>query len=108
MVRGAAEGMSGCCKPVECGRGGAAQREELHESHLVQAVPSDEVLAVDEALDLLAAEDPTSANLVKLRYFVGMTMEEAAAALGIPLRTAGRLWAYARAWLRRKIGEKRV
>jgi len=89
-------------------RGGAAQREELHESHLVQTVPSDEVLAVDEALDLLAAEDPTSANLVKLRYFVGMTMEEAAAALGIPLRTAGRLWAYARAWLRRKIGEKRV
>jgi len=60
--------------------------------------------AAHSALDLLAAEDPASANLVKLRYFVGMTMEEAAEALGIPLRTAGRLWTYSRAWLRRKIG----
>ncbi|MBI4323827.1 MAG: sigma-70 family RNA polymerase sigma factor [Chloroflexi bacterium] len=86
-------------------RGAAAQREELNESHLVQTAPSDEMLAVDEALDLLAAEDPTSADLVKLRYFVGMTMEEAATALGLPLRTAERLWTYSRAWLRRKIGE---
>lgn len=85
-------------------RGGTSEREELQESHLVQSAPTDEMLAVDEALDLLAAEDPASANLVKLRYFVGMTMEEAAEALGIPLRTAGRLWTYSRAWLRRKIG----
>ena len=62
------------------------------------------MLAVDEALDLLAAEDSTSADLVKLRYFVGMTMEEAATALGLPLRTAERLWTYSRACLRRKIG----
>ena len=67
------------------------------------AAPSDELLAIDEALDRLAAEDPQAADLVKLRYFVGMTMEEAAAALGLPLRTAERLWTHARAWLRRAI-----
>jgi len=88
-------------------RGGGAEREELHESQLAQSAPSEELLAVDEALDLLAAEDPTSANLVKLRYFVGMTMDEAAAALGVPLRTAERLWTYARAWLRRRIKDGR-
>jgi RNA polymerase sigma factor (TIGR02999 family) len=86
-------------------RGAGAQREELNESHLVQTAPSEEMLAVDEALDLLAAEDSRSADLVKLRYFVGMTMEEAAGALGLPLRTAERLWTYARAWLRRRIAE---
>ena len=84
-------------------RGAGARREELDESHLVLAAPSEELLAIDEALDRLAAEDPQSADLVKLRYFVGMTMEEAATALGLPLRTAERLWAYARAWLRREI-----
>lgn len=86
-------------------RGAGAQREELDEAHLVATAPSEQVLAVDEALDLLAAQDATCADLVKLRYFVGMTMEEAAAALGLPLRTAERLWTYARAWLRRRIGE---
>jgi RNA polymerase sigma factor (TIGR02999 family) len=85
-------------------RGGEFAREELQEAHLVQRAPTDEMLAVDEALGLLAAEDPVSADLVKLRYFVGMTMEEAASALGLPLRTAERLWAYARAWLRRRMG----
>lgn len=84
-------------------RGAGAEREELNESHLVLAAPSEEMLAVDEALDLLAAEDPIAGDLVKLRYFVGMTMDEAAAALGLPLRTAERLWTYARAWLRRRI-----
>lgn len=88
-------------------RGAGAEPEELTESHLVQTAPSEEILAIDEALSLLAAEDPTAANLVKLRYFVGMTMEEAAAALGLPLRSAERLWAYARAWLRRKIAHER-
>ena len=84
-------------------RGGGAQREELDESHLVLAAPSEEMLAIDEALDRLAAQDPQSADLVKLRYFVGMTMDEAAGALGLPLHTAERLWTYARAWLRREI-----
>lgn len=86
-------------------RGGDAQREPLDESKLAQAAPSEEILAIDEALDLLSEKDRAAADLVKLRYFVGMTMDESAAALGIPLRTAERLWAYARAWLRRQIGE---
>lgn len=87
-------------------RGGGAVREELEEDHLVQNVVPDELLAVDEALDLLAREDPVAANLVKLRYFVGMTMDEAARAMGIPLRNAERTWTYARAWLRRQIGRQ--
>ena len=84
-------------------RGGDAQRVELTESHLVLAAPAEEMLAVDEALDLLAAEDPMSADLVKLRYFVGMSMEEVASALGLSQRTAERTWTYARAWLKRRI-----
>lgn len=84
-------------------RGAGAEREELNESHIITTAPSEQVLAVDEALDLLAAEDATCADLVKLRYFAGMTMEEAATALDLPLRTAERLWTYSRAWLRRKI-----
>jgi RNA polymerase sigma factor (TIGR02999 family) len=84
-------------------RGGAAERIELDESLLVRDAPSEEMLAINEALDLLAAENPTAADLVKLRYFVGMTMDEAAVALDLSLRTAGRLWTYARAWLRRRI-----
>jgi len=85
-------------------RGGGASREELQEYHLVQNERSDELLAVDEALDLLAKEDPVAANLVKLRYFVGMTMDEAAATMGMSLRNTERTWTYARAWLRRRIG----
>lgn len=88
-------------------RGGGTRPEELDEGHLILAAPSDEMLAVDEALDRLAAEDPVAANLVKLRYFVGMTMEEAASALGLSLRSAERLWTYARAWLRREITGER-
>jgi RNA polymerase sigma factor (TIGR02999 family) len=87
-------------------RGGGVTREELEEDHLVQEVVSDELLAVDEAIDLLAKEDPVAANLVKLRYFVGMTMDEAAATMGVSLRNAERTWAYARAWLRRQIGRQ--
>lgn len=86
-------------------RGGGAARETLEEDHLVQDERSDELLAVDEALDLLAREDPVAADLVKLRYFVGMTMEEAAATMGMSLRNTERAWTYARAWLRRRIGE---
>lgn len=84
-------------------RGGGAPHVELEESRVFQPMPSDEMLAVDEALDRLAAKDPTAADLVKLKYFVGMTMEEAAAALGLSLRNAERIWTYARAWLRRKM-----
>jgi RNA polymerase sigma factor (TIGR02999 family) len=84
-------------------RGGGAERVDLHESALVLAVPPDELLAVNEALDALAREDPAAAELVKLRYFVGMTMEEAATALGLAKRTAESLWTYARVWLHREI-----
>jgi RNA polymerase sigma factor (TIGR02999 family) len=84
-------------------RGGGVERETLDESALVLAAPPDELLAVHEALDNLARQDPAAAELVKLRYFVGMTMEEAAAALGLAKRTAEGLWTYARVWLHREI-----
>jgi RNA polymerase sigma factor (TIGR02999 family) len=84
-------------------RGHGALREELHDSMLVLAAPPEELLAVHEALDQLAREDPQAAELVKLRYFVGMTMEEAAAALELAPRSAERLWTYAKVWLRRQI-----
>jgi len=81
-------------------RGGYAEREECSESKLIAPAPSDELLAVHEALDKLAVEDPEAAQLVKLRYFIGMSMPEAAEALELPLRSAERLWTFARAWLR--------
>jgi RNA polymerase sigma factor (TIGR02999 family) len=84
-------------------RGGGAEQQEIDESVLVLAAPPDELLAVHEALDKLSAEDAQAAELVKLRYFVGMTMEEASSALGLPKRTAESLWTYARVWLRREI-----
>ena len=86
-------------------RGAGVQPVELNEADAVQTAPSEEVLAVDEAVNRLAVHDPISADLVKLRYFVGMTMDETAAALGLPLRTAERLWTYARAWLKREIAK---
>ena len=79
---------------------GLASPEPLEESRLVLRVPTDELLAVDEALDRLAALDPAAAQLVKLRYFVGMEMPEAAESLGLSLRAAERLWTFSRAWLR--------
>lgn len=86
-------------------RGAGAKREELEDAHLVQTAPSEEMLAIHEALDLLAEDDPQCADLVKLRYFVGMTMEEAASALELSQRSAERLWTYSKAWLRRQISE---
>ncbi|HEV3257930.1 MAG TPA: ECF-type sigma factor, partial [Gemmataceae bacterium] len=65
--------------------------------------PSDDLLAIDEALNKLAAKDPVKADLVKLRYFAGLTIEQAARALGISATTADRYWAYARAWLHQEI-----
>ena len=88
-------------------RGAGAEHQELDEASLVLAAPADELLAVHEALDTLAKEDTAAAELVKLRYFVGMTMEESASALGLAPRTAERTWAYARAWLHREIKRRR-
>jgi RNA polymerase sigma factor (sigma-70 family) len=67
----------------------------------------DELLAVNEALDKLAAQNQPEAELVKLRYFVGMTLDESAQALGISARTADNYWAHARAWLYREIKAQR-
>src|SRR5262245_335102 len=85
-------------------RGGGRPRAELRDADLAPDEAPDEVLAVDEALAGLAAADPQAAELVKLRYFAGLSVPEAAEALGLTTRTAERLWAYARAWLRRALG----
>ena len=79
--------------------GGGHRRVDLDDVTADPEVRSDELLALDEALDSLAREDPAKANLVKLRYFAGLTLEEAAACQGISLATAKRRWALARAWL---------
>lgn len=84
-------------------RGGDRQRVPFDDDHLVAAQDTDEVLAVDEALAGLAAADVQAAQLVKLRYFAGLSIPEAAEALEISPRSADRLWVYARAWLRRAI-----
>jgi RNA polymerase sigma factor (TIGR02999 family) len=74
---------------------------------ITSGAPDDELVEVDEALDALSAHDSRKAELVKLRYFAGFTLEEAAAALGLSERTAKRDWAYARAWLFREIARRR-
>jgi RNA polymerase sigma factor (sigma-70 family) len=84
---------------------GGRVRCELHDSATAAPEESDEVLAVHDALDRLAAADPRAAELVKLRYFAGMPIADVARALHISPRTADRLWAYARAWLRHAIAE---
>jgi RNA polymerase sigma factor (TIGR02999 family) len=85
-------------------RGGGRAGVELRDADLAAGEAPAEVLAVDEALAGLAAADAQAAELVKLRYFAGLSLPEAAEALGLPTRTAERLWAYARAWLRRAVG----
>jgi RNA polymerase sigma factor (TIGR02999 family) len=80
--------------------GGARQRVNLEDvANADPGVDMEHLLALDEALALLEAEDPRKAQLVKLRYFAGLTFEEAAHALGISVATAKRHWIYARAWL---------
>jgi RNA polymerase sigma factor (TIGR02999 family) len=86
-------------------RGGELVRHELHEFEIVTQVKHDEIIAVDEALQKLEAQHAAAAQLVKLRYFAGMTIPECAEAMGISSRKADQLWAYARAWLLAEIGE---
>ena len=86
-------------------RGGERQRVDLETVQVATATPDDELLAVDEALQILEAEDRICAQLVKLRFYAGLSQKEAAAALDIPRRTADRHWAYARAWLYQKLCE---
>jgi len=84
--------------------GGTAQHVDIDEVEIAApAGNEDETLAVNEALDQLAALHPQKAEVVKLRYFVGLSFEEVAEVLGISVTTAKREWAYARGWLHRKI-----
>lgn len=89
--------------------GGDLQRVDVNDSALEIAAPGsdDEVLAVHEALDRLAAHDARKAELVKLRYFVGLTLEQAAEVLDVSVPTAKRDWAFARAWLFKEISQSR-
>jgi len=81
-------------------KGGMVKREQFAEDSIVVTAPPDELLALHENLTRLAEEDAVAADLVKLRYFVGMSMPEAADAMGISLRNAERIWSFARSWLR--------
>ena len=84
-------------------RGGDWRRWDVQLSEPAAEGPDVDLVAVDEALTALAREHPEKAELVKLRYFAGMTLAEAAAALGISTATADRRWRYARAWLTRRL-----
>ena len=79
--------------------GGALQRVELDSVDVADAVPDEVLLRLDDALEKLAADSPGKAELVKLRFYMGLRIEEAAGILEISLATAKRHWAYARAWL---------
>ncbi len=80
-------------------RGGGRNRVDLDRLTAANAANDDDLLELDDALDRLAKDYPAVAELVKLRFFAGMTLGEAADALGLPRRTADRQWAFARAWL---------
>ncbi len=80
-------------------RGGGRGREHPDLDALAAAVPDADLLALHDALDQLAAHDPVKARLVELRFFAGMTLEQAAGCLDVSLSTADRAWRYARAWL---------
>jgi RNA polymerase sigma factor (TIGR02999 family) len=81
-------------------RGSGVEHDELHESQIELKVPADEFLAVNDAVDALAEADEFAAQIVKLRYFVGMTNREIASALEMAPRSVDRHWAYGRAWLK--------
>ena len=88
-------------------RGGGQKRVQLGESVLAGAgdcPASDEILALDEALEKLEKRDTLKADLIKLRFYAGLTIEQSARSLGISLTAAKTHWAYARAWLLREVG----
>jgi RNA polymerase sigma factor (TIGR02999 family) len=84
-------------------RGGNCDRIEFDLADVASPEPAPDLLALDEALDRLAARDPVKAELVKLLYFAGLSIPQAAEALGLSYAAAKRAWAYARAWLRVEI-----
>jgi RNA polymerase sigma factor (sigma-70 family) len=85
-------------------RGGGRRRVDLDSIEVALDTPAEDLLALDEALLQLAEDDKLGANLVQLRFFAGLSLGEAAEALGMPRRTADRHWAYARAWLFDRLG----
>jgi RNA polymerase sigma factor (TIGR02999 family) len=85
-------------------RGGRLERQAVDDIDIAAPAPSEDLLALDEALARLEAKDPVKAQLVKLRYFAGLSEEEAAQALGISRTTAHRHWRYARVWLLNELG----
>lgn len=95
-----------CRRKSAAKRGGELQRITLEDLPAIEPVNPEELLALDEALQRLANHDPQAAQLVQLRYFAGLTMEQAAETLGISPRTAYYTWNYARAWLRKAIGDE--
>jgi RNA polymerase sigma factor (TIGR02999 family) len=88
-------------------RGGGQQKVDLDDAELAIESPSDDLIALDEALARLAEIDKVKADLVKLRYFAGLTLDQAAGVLKLPERTAKRHWAHARAWLYRQVTDGR-
>ena len=87
--------------------GGGHERVDVQEVEIAASTDEDQLLAVHEALDQLAAQDRAKAELVKLRYFVGLSFEEAAQVLGVSEPTAKRWWAYAKAWLYEEIKKQK-
>jgi RNA polymerase sigma factor (TIGR02999 family) len=83
--------------------GGHLQRVELDDRDMATENSPDDLLALDEALAALAREDPATAEVVKLRYFAGLSLTQVAKIVGVSERTAARFWAYGRVWLLRAI-----
>jgi RNA polymerase sigma factor (TIGR02999 family) len=85
--------------------GGRFERQDIDDLDIEAPAPSENLLAVDEALTKLEAEDPIKAQLVKLRFFAGLTEDDAASVLGLSRTSAQRYWRYAKAWLLIELGE---
>ena len=88
-------------------RGGGSAHTELAESRIIAPAPDNEILDLDEALGKLAEADPQSAELVKLRFFIGLTQTECAEVMGMSRRDADRVWAFARIWLKTEMEKER-
>jgi RNA polymerase sigma factor (TIGR02999 family) len=86
--------------------GGGLPRVDIDLANIISPMPEQDLLALDEAMTRLAAEDPIRAKLVQLRFYAGLSNEEAAKVLGVSGVTAKRYWRYARAWLHREVGKE--
>jgi len=93
-------------RKVNAAKRGGGGKEPIKESKLMIAAPDLDVLALDEVLERLAALDPRQAQVVELRFFAGLTVEESAAALGVSAVTVKREWRSAKAWLRRELDRR--